>query len=183
MQVMTALSVWRHQAIRGAFSAWSAYMDGGLAQRQLAESALLRLMHGLEAAAFAAWREHASAQADLRARLQHALGAMQHQAIPLCCLCLDLCSGTSLWTPYMASLLSVQLICLLLMSSWMSLQTLARALHGWIEQKEEQKRLRICLASALRRWQQSALSRAFHSLREHAAFQQKAQRVCCRPRT
>lgn len=66
--------------MKKAVCAWLEYMETTQAQRELAEAALLRLMHSLEAATFAAWCEHARRKAQLRASLQRALYAMQHQA-------------------------------------------------------------------------------------------------------
>lgn len=69
--------------MKRAFSAWCTCMEARRNQRSAAEAALMRLMHGLEAAAFMAWHEHASHLADLRARVAHALHAMRHQVMHL----------------------------------------------------------------------------------------------------
>ena len=82
MQAAAALGAWTHQAMRRAFSAWLMFMEAHHDQRAAAEAALMRLMHGLEAAAFASWHEHACHQAELRVRMAHALLAMQHQVTP-----------------------------------------------------------------------------------------------------
>ena len=82
MQAATALGAWRNQAMRMAVSAWCACMEIRKDQRSAAEAALMRLMHSCEAAAFVAWREHARRHAELRARMAHALHAMQHQVMP-----------------------------------------------------------------------------------------------------
>jgi len=50
-------------------------------QRILADAALVRLMHGLEGEAFAAWRERASYQAEMRTRMKHYVLVMQHQVM------------------------------------------------------------------------------------------------------
>lgn len=72
--------MWRTQAMKKAVFVWLEYVDTTQAQRELAEAALLRLMHSLEAATFAAWCEYASRRAQLRASLHRALHAMQQQA-------------------------------------------------------------------------------------------------------
>ncbi len=82
MQVATAIDSWRNQAMRRACSAWLLFVEARHDQRAAVEAALMRLMHSLEAAAFAAWHEHARLQAELRARVAHALHAMHHQVTP-----------------------------------------------------------------------------------------------------
>ena len=81
LQTATALNRWSSVAMKRALSAWSACMEARHDQRSAAEAALTRLMHGLEAAAFMAWHEHASHLADLRVRMTHALHAMRHQVM------------------------------------------------------------------------------------------------------
>ena len=50
-------------------------------QRILADAAFMHLMHSLEAEAFAAWRERASYQAELKTRMKHYVLVMQHQVM------------------------------------------------------------------------------------------------------
>ena len=82
MQIVAVLRMWSNQTVWEAFSAWRACMEIRCDQRSAAEAALARLMHGLEAAASAAWHEHACHQVVLRARMEHALHAMQNQVMP-----------------------------------------------------------------------------------------------------
>jgi hypothetical protein len=80
VQATAAVLMWRNQAMKKAVIAWLEYVDTTRAQRELAEAALLRLMHSLEAATFAAWCNHARRKAQRRASLQRDLHAMQQQA-------------------------------------------------------------------------------------------------------
>ncbi len=80
VQAAAAMLMWRNLTVKKAFCAWLECMHTTQAHHGLAEAALLRLMHSLEAAVFAAWREHASWKAQFRARLQEVVHAMQHQA-------------------------------------------------------------------------------------------------------
>ena len=81
LQTTSALRAWRKLAMSKAFSAWCACMDVRDDQRILADAALMRLMHGLEAEAFAAWRERASYQTKMRTRMKHYVLVMQNQVI------------------------------------------------------------------------------------------------------